>query len=268
MSDYDFILNNFPFSYSSVTSWQNCAYGFKLNYIDGVDKVNNFFSDFGNFCHRILQLYFEGKLDYFELADYYKEHYYENVKEPLPAFLANKTDDYYNKGLEFFESFEFDKSNWETIIIEDKLELKFEDHKYVVKPDLVLKHKETGKYILVDFKTANGYKNGKLDKAKMKEYLRQFYLYCDGIYKSKGVEISEIRVWFITNGTVETVKFDHYQSQDNFEWFITGIEKIKDDSEFKYNNKNEFYCNELCGVRLMCRYKPVSKYGEMKEEPK
>ena len=45
---------------------------------------NQFFSEWGSYCHNILEDYFLDKLAIYELLPYYKEHYLENIKSPNP----------------------------------------------------------------------------------------------------------------------------------------------------------------------------------------
>jgi hypothetical protein len=255
MGSFDFILSSFKHSHSSAKGYETCNYSFYLTYIQAEDRKQNFYGQYGIFSHKILEKFFKDKLAVYELAPYYRENYEKYITLEPPSYKKNNaSQEYYDKGLNYFENFSFDKSLYEIILIEEALEFSLQKTKVVVKPDLILKEKSTGKYILVDFKTANAYKNGKLDKGKMKDYLRQFYLYAYGIWLVKEIAIDEIHVWFITCGKTEIVKVDAMEAQNVLDWFYDITEKINQDEEWKPYTGNPFFCNFLCSVKYSCPF--------------
>jgi hypothetical protein len=256
MSSFDFITENIKYSYSSVSTFETCNHAFYLTYIMCEDRsFNSAYGQFGSFVHLCLEKYFKNELKISELSNFYRKHYCEYVTMPFPAFHKNANETYFNNGLNFFDNFEFDKSEYEILIIEDSISAEYNGIKLVVKPDLVLKELSTGKIYLIDFKTANGYKNDKLDKQKMIGYLRQFYLYCYFIWLQKNISVDEIHIWFVINDKIEKIIFDPVKAQENLEWFIDVIENIKNEEEFKANNKNKFFCDNLCSVSANCNFK-------------
>ena len=58
MSDFGFITDNIRFSYSGITTFENCPHSYKLTYIDVEDKVENAFGQFGLLIHHVLEKYF------------------------------------------------------------------------------------------------------------------------------------------------------------------------------------------------------------------
>ena len=254
MSKFDFIIDDMIYSHSSVSSYENCNYSFYLSYIEAAKRGLNFFSDFGNLSHRCLQEFFEGKIDYFELSKFYKDNYNDYVVSPPPGFMKNAREEYYQKGLNYFDSFYFDKSLYDILLIEEPIYIKLGNIQFVAKPDLVLKEKSTGISKLVDFKSANPYKNGKLDKSKMEGYLKQFNLYVWSLYNGKGIEISEIETWFIIADLIVKTPVEVGKAQDNLNWFIDTIEKIKKEETFLPNTKNNFFCSQLCSCNASCLF--------------
>lgn len=256
MSQHDFILDNLKYSFSSVNSFENCQYGFYLTYIDANERTNNFFGEFGTLCHSVLEEYFFNRLEQEELEKYFTEQYCIQVVSAPPAFLPNAKEDYFQKGLNYFRNFEFDKSIYNVIIVEEAIDIIMPDFKFVVKPDLILQEKKSGKYILVDFKTANILKNGKPDKVKIKNYLNQFNLYAWGLWNGRQIEISEIQIWFIINNIIETILINNDDIMNTLDWFRNNIQNIKNEEDFVANNKNSFFCNQLCSVSQFCKFKP------------
>lgn len=255
----DMTLENMKFSYSSVSSFNTCAYGFYLTYIQYEQRSGNFYSDFGSFLHLILQKYFEGELEIMELASYYEEHYEENVKSDAPPYPAGIADRYYADGLRFFEEFDFNKDNYEVVFVEDIIETTHNDIKLVVKPDLVLKDKKTGEYLLLDYKTSNPFsKDGRPDKKKMADYRKQMYLYAYFINHNRDYKISKIRLWFVRVNKFDEFDYVEEDAGDVVNWFFNGILNIKFEEEFPPCDtvKNKFFCQMLCSVSSSCEYKP------------
>lgn len=256
MSEYDFILDNLFFSFSSATTFENCKYGFYLTYIQAEDRKQNFFAEFGLTCHEVLEKYFKGEIDISGMIEAYEEIYPRTVISPAPAFMKDAYQSYYDKGLTYFQEFNFNKDDYDVILIEEAIKLNYNNINLTVKPDLVLREKSTGKNILIDFKTANVYKNDKLDKKKFEGYLKQFYLYAKFLWESKGIAVDEIHVWFIVNNKVEKVIFDPFKAEEVTEWFLGVVNNIYETKEWEYNNSNPFFCNNLCSVADACQYRP------------
>lgn len=256
MGKYDFIIDNIVFSFSGASSFNTCPYGYKLAYIDGEERVDNFYSDYGKFIHLILEKYFKDELSQEQLYDFYIDNYFENVKCPPPAYPANISETYYADGKNFFKDFIFDKSKYKIISIEDSINSTHKNFSLIVKPDLILKNLESGKYILVDYKTSK-YKKSKVEDKKITEYKKQMAIYAQFLYKERQIEISEIQIWFIRTKDIYSYPLDLVQTMLTMEWFSDTIQKIKIEKEWRPNNtkENSYFCNNLCGVRNACKYK-------------
>jgi len=261
MDDIKEKINKIRFSFSGLSSFENCKKAWSLTYLDGKERKGNFFSDYGSFCHLILEKYFREELEIFELSDYYAKFYDENVVHPAPPFI--KTDAYYKQGWEFFENLEFNRDDYEVLIIEDKIDVDLSEYNLVVKPDLVLKHKETGKIILLDYKTSIISKDGKStkkDKAKLETYRMQMILYAIHL-KSKGIQVNEVVLWFIRQKENKEYSFiiaENDEVKVN-NWVENTIKSIKIEEEFPAKI-DKFFCENLCGVRDACV--PFIKFKE------
>jgi len=254
MSEYDFILDDMKFSHSSVNGFETCPKMFYLSYIDREPRVPNFFSDFGLFCHEILEKYFSGELELWDLEEYFDDNFGEKVATPPPPYPKGMKDTYEQNGLDFFSNFDFDLSAYDVISIEEMIDAEIDGVNLVIKPDLVLKEKETGKCTLVDYKTSK-LKLNKYDEKKIAGYMRQFYLYVYFLNKSKNYNITKIKVWFIRNeGYVLDVDVDPIEMQKTIDWFTGTIAKIKEEKEWEGNTdkSNKYFCEMLCGVRNSC----------------
>jgi CRISPR/Cas system-associated exonuclease Cas4 (RecB family) len=252
MSSFDFILDQLKFSHSSVSTFETCRYAFYLTYIQAEERKGNFYSAYGLFIHKILEKYFKGELEAKQLSGYYIKNYDKNVFLLPPVFRGDPSQAYYEKGLSYFENFSFDKSLYDIKLIEENLEFSLGKIKCVTKPDLLLQEKEGGKYILVDFKTANPYKKDKLDKSKMKGYLKQLYLYTYGLWLAKEIVVDEIHFWFVTCDKVEKIIVNPMDIQESLDWFDLEVHKINHEEDWLASVGNKFYCHHLCSMKDFC----------------
>jgi len=256
-NEYDFILDNMRFSYSSANSFDTCPHGFFLTYIDAEDRIQNFFSQFGLYVHDILEKWFNNELDLFELPMYYEDHYEENITLSPPPYPKGMAQSYYDDGLNFFENISFDKEKYELISTEDAISYEYNDIKLIIKPDLILKDKESGEMILFDYKTSKLGKNKKKNQEKIDGYLVQFYLYVVFLWIAKDIEINKILVWFVRNQDIMEFAVDPYKAQEAVEWFESTITKIKNETEWKANldKKNDYFCRFICSTFSECQPK-------------
>lgn len=253
-------------SFSSVNNYSNCPKCFFLSYIYSqdhkIEKVNNAMAQFGSFCHSILEKYYLGELDFFELSQAYEEGYSDNVTEPFPF---NKWKDlqitYHEDGQDYFDNFEGDFEDCEILGVEQRIDIPINGIPFVGYIDLLLKNNEG--YIICDHKSKSGFKN----KVEESHYLRQLYLY--SLYvKEKYGEYPKKLIFnmFRKNEKVE-IEFEKSALDDAVKWFTDTIDQIYRDSKFEDKikleykdkgkklsqfHKDDFFCNNLCGVRPYC----------------
>jgi hypothetical protein len=262
MSTYDFITDNIRFSYSSTSTFNNCAYSFKLTYIDNMcPRQNNFFGEYGNLIHSCFENYFNEKIESYETSQYYRDNYNLVVKTPPPSIPSNLEEKYKQSGQDFFDSFSFDKENYEVMLVEDKIDFDLDGVLIVAKPDLVLMNKKTGDFILYDYKTATPYwedkKTGKekSDAKKLAGYYQQMFIYTYALRNYRITPIDEIVLWFIRLNKKVSIPWSLEKEEKAIASLIETIEKIKKEELFIYNNSNLYFCDNLCGVRAFCEYR-------------
>lgn len=64
MSEYNFLIDNMIWSFSRLNSFCICKYEWYLQYIEEAEGTNNFYAEFGKFCHKILEMYAKVSLAY------------------------------------------------------------------------------------------------------------------------------------------------------------------------------------------------------------
>lgn len=248
-------INKIRFSFSGLSTFHGCKHSYLLTYLtDGVERTGNFFSDYGLLVHDVLERFFRGELELIEMADYFSDNYTKFVTHLPPGFIKEKP--YIEQGRAFFETFDFDRDAYEVLIIEDKIDVDLLSYKLVVKPDLVLKHKETGKIFLMDYKTSIIEKNGKVDEKKLDGYKRQMYMYA--LYlQTKKIKIDEVWLWFIRQESNKLLKFKILKSglSSIATWISKTVDEIKVEEDFA-PDVQPFFCKNLCSVSSYCEHKP------------
>lgn len=270
MSSWSFILDNLVYSYSAINTYENCPYAYKLSYIDRKPQINNAFAQFGNTVHKVLELYFQGKKDIWDLEKAYKDNYsqYVTIDYP-PNRFVDLSQSYFDSGMKFFSNFEPPLEDFEVISTESTIYFDLNDDiRVTARPDLVLKDNETGKIILFDYKTAKLKTTKKAKQEQINEYMNQMHLYCHALKLGEGIDVDEIRIWFVRDNEIVCKEADKDDIRASLEWFKNAINLIKTDETWKPNDskKNEFFCRNICGVRNSCEYwKRVVEFENIEE---
>lgn len=246
---YKDILDKIVWSFSSVNNYCTCPYGFKLSYIEKKSKVDNAFAEFGGFVHSLLEKYFKGEVEFFELATLYEEEYNINVLHSFPEFkFCDLADKYYQSGLEYFKSFEGLSDRYEILGVEQKINLTIKNKPFVGYIDLILKDKNDGQYVIVDHKSKSKFKN----KKEKEHYLLQLYLYSLYIKEQYGTYPKSLKFNMFRAKDWVSEDFEESRLEDAINWFDITTDLIYSDTTFP-KNKDDFFCKNLCGVRKHCK---------------
>lgn len=262
MSEYKEEIDKMRWSYSRLSSFQNCPYEFFLKYIvkspDVYQEDGNFYAELGSYVHNILEMVFNGELRIEEAGTYYYDHYDENVFYTTKPSIMDKK---YEACADYFAEVDFSwLENFEILGVELECTTEIAGRDFVGYLDLVLRNKTTGSVILIDHKSAaypfSG-KTGMLLKSHAKTfdgYKRQMYTYCKMIKERFGVYPSTI-CWnhFAAGGKYAEIEFDLGEYNATMKWIEESLSTIEEESEFA-PNLNYFYCTQLCSFRNSCEY--------------
>jgi len=251
------IINKMTFSYSNINTFETCRYAWYLTYIEKKERFTNFYSEFGSFVHNILEDFFLDKLAIYELLTYYKEHYAESITSTSPfSFGKDLGKLYYDQGYKFFENFDFDKNRFDILQAEEFTIAQIKDVKVTIKPDIILKNKDNGKIILMDYKSANPYGiKHVLVPSKVLPYRKQLNLYAGILWAKKKIQVDEQWLWFFRTGGIERFPINVSKVAEDIMWFLSVVDKIKKEENFEANPSNQFFCNNLCSMSSICPYK-------------
>lgn len=107
-------------------------------------------------------------------------------------------ESYHDNGRDYFENWNGFPDNWELVESEKEIHLDINGNAFIGFIDLIVRDKNTGKYIIVDHKSKSKFKNDE----EQAEYARQLYLYSLHIKEAFG----EYPTQLIFNMLSEAVK--------------------------------------------------------------
>lgn len=263
-------------SFSSVNSFDNCPRCFYWTYIDKKPQVQNAFAEWGSFGHSLLEQYFKGEKEFYELSQAYVNGYDESVKLPLPPnAYVDLSERYFDAGKNYFDNFDGLPDQYKVLEVETKIKLTIYGYPFVGFADLIIEDMGDGGIIVVDHKSKSKFSN----KTEQDEYARQLYLYSLYVRDKYGVWPKELRFNMFRAGEEVIIPFLERDLNKAVEWFTKTIEAIcsydsdenfpdkiaieyeakkKDIKKFK---RDDFFCNELCGVREHCERSKCYKGG-------
>lgn len=239
---------------------------FKLQYIDKVPQDGNFYSDYGSYAHELLEQYAKDQIPVFALAEAYEEGYQEAVVHRPPPFPKGLADKYYDAGLAYFESFNGFGDEWEIAVIDGKpaVECRFEisigGYPFVGVADLILRHKETGEYMVIDHKSKS--KNS-MDK-EIATYRRQLYVYAAFVKEKLGVYPTKLCFNMFKEGYMIEEPFSKAAFDEAMEWVVDTIESIFLESEWLVS-ESSYFCRYICSVLNYCPAKNAILYQSGKK---
>lgn len=258
MSSYEFILDTMTWSFSRLTAFDQCKYGWKRHYIDCEDGENNFAAENGLAVHQTLEEYLNGKVEPWDLPSVYDEKFNELVVHDAPANkhvdIAEKT---YTECREYFENFQGLDPKYEVLGVELQENFKIGDYDFVGFIDVLLRNKETGEITISDHKSHvfKFLKSGAVSKSDipaLETYKKQLYLYATNVLKKYG-RVDYLRWNLFRQQRDLVVPFKQGEFEAAKEWALDVIERIKAEEDFPELDAPDYYCNNLCDYREECR---------------
>lgn len=240
----------FMWSFSSLTTFIECPYQFKLSYIDNVDDVGNAYSDFGLYVHEILEKWALGELMDFELSDYYEDNYDQAMRHPYPPFPKTVAENAYKAGKEYFENFTGFGEDLEVVSAEEKFVTTMGNRRVRGIADIVLRNKSNNSYVVIDYKT----KSAASMKKSFDLFKKQLYIYAKYVYDKFGEWPSLMMFNMIKdNGSMWVVEFNMKEYAEVVEWIEATVTDILAATEWPPGGSS-FFCQYICSYRDECEF--------------
>lgn len=261
-SEDRFVIDTMVWSFSRLSSYHQCPYGFYLKYVQCTEGEPNFFGQYGSFIHKILEMYAKGELSLFEISPYYEEHFWENVTcDAPPNKYVDIRQSYYDKGLDYLDNIDLMLDKYEILGIEKEVKFVIGGYEMLGYIDLLLRDKETGDITVLDHKSASikFCKNGRVskkDEEHIQSFKRQLYLYSKAIIEEYGVEPKYLSWNLFKEQKWYTIDFDKAEYDEAVQWAEDTVKMIESDTTWR-PNPSSYFCWHICDMRnCACEYKP------------
>jgi len=252
-----FVTDQMVWSYSNASTFETCPYAWKLIYLDAKKRSQNIFSQIGLVVHELLEEYWNDEIDLWTLPLEFEKRYEKQVTEHAPSYLQkhNYSQKTFDELMSFFTELDWDRNAYDVLGNEMTVKSEHNGLKLTIRPDLIIREKETGLVYLCDFKTSKPFTpKGTPQKKKIAPYWKQLSIYAYFIEKETDVKIDKLRIWFPKLGPSKLVEkdFDRHEMLLALVWWEANIRKAIKSKEFIANTDSKFFCSNLCGVRNHC----------------
>lgn len=236
------------YSFSKLSSFHTCKYGYELTYKEHMKGIDNSFALYGTLVHSIMERYAKGELELWDLPSVYEKEFNDTVNMPFPSckFCKDMKNLYYNQGLEFLSNF-MGYDEVKILGVEEEFEIKVDDWILTGFIDLVYEDKD-GNLIILDYKSKSGFKN----KEEKQKYSRQLYLYSYYVKEKYGKYPDKLIFWTFRKQKQIIIPFNEMDFIEAFAWAKYTVKQIRECKLFSAT-KEEFYCNNLCNHRKYCK---------------
>jgi len=236
------------YSFSKISSFENCRYGFFKHYFEGKDGLSHGTSEFGGFVHQILEDYEKGKLELSDMLPYYIEHYDENVTSDFTLVMSENfskdfAHDYYDSGIKYLENFE-GFNDFKILEAEYQFDTVIDDlFVFNGKIDLIAEDSDNN-LIIIDHKSKANFKS----KAELHKYARQLYLYAYATYQKYHKYPKKMMFNRFRKNEWTIIDFKQENFDEAVSWAVNNVKEIESCFDF-YANPNTFFCNNFCAFR-------------------
>lgn len=254
---YDIVIDGMMWSYSRLSSFQSCPYAWYMKYLVGYVEDEMFYSSYGSYIHKLIQLYYSGIYNAEDLPNAFLSGFTENVRGKRPS--ASVVNKYISSGIDYFRNFK--PFNMNVLDVEKKFEFNVGDVGMVGYIDFI--GESDGEIYIVDHKSRDlkprsNRKNKTKNDEMLDKMLRQLYIYSIPVEKVYG-KPSYLCFNCFRNGRFIKERFDEAAFEDAKKWVAETKESIKN-TELFYPNIDYFYCKYICGLHDKCSFYKM-EYG-------
>lgn len=240
------------YSYSQLSSFDECPYGFYLQRIEKLEPQSNGFAEQGTLIHDLLDKWAKGEIPKERLPEEYERRYPEEVVTAFPRMLAAKgyTQKTYQQGLDYFINFD-GFAGYTIIAAEEKFRTKIAGRPFIGIVDMVLKDDVTEEIIVVDHKSKSKASFRKLEDAMYRQQL----LYAQHVREKYGVWPDRMMFNLFKEGGEKMERPFTKEDFDNaVAWAGDIMDKIESFELIDWLDSKEqnFFCTEICSMRKHC----------------
>lgn len=211
-----------------------------------------FFSDYGSFMHKVIEMYLRGQLKKSELTSHYLLNFKKEVIGKPPTRDIFKS--YFEQGLSYLNSFNFPYEK--TLAIEQKYNFTIDDVKFTGVIDCV--PEDSNGLIVLDnksraLKARSGRKKPTKSDRELDEYLKQLYIYSVPVKAEYGKYPSRLEFNCFRAQELISEPFDEEAFENAKEWALRTIDKIIENDDWS-PDMEYWKCRYLCDKNHQCEY--------------
>ena len=243
--DNSFLLDAMDWSYSRVSSFDQCPHMFDLTYLQCKDRIENAFAQWGSLGHSLFERYFRQQIELWDMSRLYESEYPTVISERFP--FPRLEESYYERGFEYFNDFPGQIGDEVEILgIEERYHSTLGGRPVVGVIDLIPRNKSG--LIVCDHKSRGKWKS----KEERRKYLRQLNIYAIRLKEKYGEWPTEL--WFnkFREGCLDREPFSEIAAQEDRDW-LRSIDNIYKAESFPAK-PDRFFCDYLCSVREHCAH--------------
>lgn len=255
--NYSNIISTFTWSYSRLTTFEDCPYRFLLSYIKPQDDTHLFFSDYGLFMHKVIEKYLTGELKHDELGRYYLLNFQKEIVGRAPNKKIFQS--YFQQGLSYLNEHCFPYQT--PCAVEHRVDFFIDDIPFTGVIDCVAE--DNGDLVILDHKSralkprTNGKKIRRSD-LELDDYLRQLYLYSIPVYLEYHRYPKRLEFNCFRTGQLISEPFSEHALEEAKTWAKRTVKQITDNEDWS-PDMEYWKCRYLCGFHDQCEYHLMSR---------
>ena len=243
--EYSYLISLMTWSYSRLRAYEDCGYGFFLNYIEEEEETKHFYAEYGSLIHRRLEQFYSGAITKEQALSMFMTGFVLDLPDEVKPSIA---ENYYQQGKEYLSSLVMPKEK--IVGVEERLNFKVGDYSFVGFVDLLL---EDDGLIIQDHKSHILRRGTEKQNEEFDSFTKQLYLYSAGIKQRYGQLPKKLRFNCFRNGTLLEEVFNKNKYKETIQWALDTIKKIEQESTWK-PSLEWFKCKYICGFSDSCEY--------------
>lgn len=252
-------IEGFTWSYSRMSSFDDCPYKWYLKYLCGEKGKDMFFAQYGTFVHELLADFYEGK---FTADDTYLR-YIRGFKYQVNVYYPNRNvwRRYFENGADYLKNLSM-PADRKVVGVEKEVHFEVDGVPFIGFIDR-LDQFEDGSFAIVDHKSRilkprSGRKKPTKSDEELDKYLRQLYLYSRYLEQEMGVLPTRLCINSFRSGTFIEEPFHEEVYREVLRWAVDEVRMIEQEEEFP-PEIDWFRCTNLCEVQDFCEYYQQNK---------
>lgn len=255
--NYEPVIRSMKWSFSRIKAFRDCPYRWYLKYLHRLKSQNLFFSDYGTFMHKLIELYYSGKMTPEQLCEKYLFEFREQVTDGAPNQKVFTS--YFHGGLNYLKNLE--PLPYEMIALEKRVNVSINGIPFIGYIDYLGKN-EKG-LVIVDHKSRmlkprSGRRKPTRTDEELDRYLVQLYLYAAAVEQEYGQPPVALCFNCFRVPVLIEEPFNAKSYAAAKKWLADSIEEIATAKEFK-PNLEYFKCTHVCEMRDQCEYYALFK---------